>query len=328
MALGTARGSFLRGWRCLAIDGFELEMPDTPGNAAEFGYAGSGANRSAFPKARVVALCECGTHAFCAGQIGPIGGKGAGERSLAARLYPRLRGDELLTAARGFYSFTAWDADAASGAALCWRAPTQLDPMPSNFSATRFYEALLSAAEMPVRPRMPLADLEQTALLYLREAHLGMLVIDELHNVLAGAANARREFLNLLRFLGNECRIPLVGLGTADAYLAIRSDDQLENRFEPVILPRWRPDEQARSLLASFAASFPLRRPSPIATPEMTEYLLARCEGTIGELARLLAEAATVAITSGEEAINQNSLDHAAYRGPSERRRTFERALT
>jgi hypothetical protein len=125
-ALGTARGSFLRGWRLLAIDGFELDMPDTPGNAAEFGYAGSGANRSALPKARVVALCECGTHAFLAGQIGPIGGKGAGERSLAARLYPRLRPGELLTADRGFYSFKAWDTAAATGAALCWRAPTGL----------------------------------------------------------------------------------------------------------------------------------------------------------------------------------------------------------
>jgi hypothetical protein len=127
MALGTARGSFLRGWRLLAIDGFELDVPDTPGNAGEFGYAGSGANRSALPKARVVALAECGTHAFCAAEIGPIGGKGAGEKSLAARLYPRLRPDELLTADRGFYSWRAWDTAAATGAALCWRAPTQLE---------------------------------------------------------------------------------------------------------------------------------------------------------------------------------------------------------
>jgi hypothetical protein len=35
----------------LAIDGFELDVPDTPGNAGEFGYAGSGANRSALPGA-------------------------------------------------------------------------------------------------------------------------------------------------------------------------------------------------------------------------------------------------------------------------------------
>ena len=61
----------------------------------------------------------------------------------------------------------------------------------------------------------------------------------------------RREFLNLIRFLGNELRIPLVGVGTREAYLAIRSDDQLENRFEPFTLHRWEPDHEARSLLAS-----------------------------------------------------------------------------
>jgi len=122
-ALGTARGSFLRSWRLLAIDGFELDVPDTAGNAAEFGYAGSGANRSAFPKARVVAVAECGTHAFVAAEVDAYT---IGEKTLAQRLYPRLRPDELLTADRGFYSWAAWDTAAATGAALCWRAPTQL----------------------------------------------------------------------------------------------------------------------------------------------------------------------------------------------------------
>jgi hypothetical protein len=123
-ALGTARGSFLRGWRLLAIDGFEVDLPDTPANAAEFGYAGSGENRSAFPKARVVAMAECGTHAFVAAEVA---GYSTGEKTLAQRLYPRLRRDELLIADRGFYSWTAWDTAAATGAALVWRAPTQLD---------------------------------------------------------------------------------------------------------------------------------------------------------------------------------------------------------
>jgi hypothetical protein len=122
-ALGTARGSFLRRWRLLAIDGFELDVPDTEANAAEFGYAGSGDNRSAFPKARVVALAECGTHAFVAAEVDAYR---VGEKTLAARLYPRLRADELLTADRGFYSWPAWDSAAATGAALLWRAPTQL----------------------------------------------------------------------------------------------------------------------------------------------------------------------------------------------------------
>ena len=122
--MGTARGSFLRRWRLLAIDGFEIDLPDSEENAAEFGYAGSGDNRSAFPKARVVALAECGTHAFVAAEVDAYA---VGEKTLAQRLYPRLRADELLTADRGFYSWQAWDTAAATGAALLWRAPTQLE---------------------------------------------------------------------------------------------------------------------------------------------------------------------------------------------------------
>ena len=123
VVLGTARGSFLRRWRLLAIDGFEVDVPDSKANAAEFGYAGSGDNRSAVPKARVVALAECGTHAFVAAEVDAYR---VGEKTLAARLYPRLRTDELLTADRGFYSWPAWDSASATGAALLWRAPTQL----------------------------------------------------------------------------------------------------------------------------------------------------------------------------------------------------------
>ena len=46
--------------------------------------------------------------------------------ALAQRLYPRLRRNELLVADRGFYPYHAWDTAAATGAALVWRAPTQL----------------------------------------------------------------------------------------------------------------------------------------------------------------------------------------------------------
>ncbi len=154
-----------------------------------------------------------------------------------------------------------------------------------------------------------------------------ILIIDELHNVLAGAIDVRREFLNLLRFLGNELRIPIVGVGIKDAYLAIRSDDQLENRFEPILLPVWEEGDELLSLLASFAKVLPLKRPSNIANEEMARYILSRTEGTIGEITKLLTAATVVAIRSGEESINQRTLGQANYQSPSERRRTFERAL-
>ena len=206
--------------------------------------------------------------------------------------------------------------------------PVLVVQMPSDPTVGRFYTVLLAAAGAPPRAGYPrVADLEQVALRVLRMTGVRVLVIDELHNLLSGRADRRREFLSLLRFLGNELRIPLVGAGTREAYLAIRSDDQLENRFAPFPLPRWEPGPEACSLLASFAASFPLRRPSPIATAETAAYLLTRSEGTIGELAALLTEAAVAAITSGEETISQRALLMAGYAGPTERRRMFEREL-
>lgn len=46
----------------MAVDGFDVEVPDNDANAAEFGCAGAGSTRLVFPKVRVVALAECGTH--------------------------------------------------------------------------------------------------------------------------------------------------------------------------------------------------------------------------------------------------------------------------
>jgi len=206
--------------------------------------------------------------------------------------------------------------------------PVLVVQMPSDPSVSRFYTILLAATGAPLPARQSrIADLEQLALRVLRAAGVRVLVIDELHNLLSGRGDRRREFLNLIRFLGNELRIPLVGAGTREAYLAIRSDGQLENRFAPFTLPRWEAGPDACSLLASFAASFPLRRASHIATTEMTAYLLTRSEGTIGELAALLTDAAVAAIESGEEAISQRTLLLAPYAGPTERRRLFEREL-
>jgi hypothetical protein len=119
------RGAFLRHWRLMSIDGFELDVPDTPANAAAFGYPAGAREHPAFPKVRVVTIGECGSHAKVAAQIGPVGGKGASEQALARRLYPQLEEDWLLIADRGFYNWPDWQA-AAGGAALLWRVKADL----------------------------------------------------------------------------------------------------------------------------------------------------------------------------------------------------------
>ena len=154
-----------------------------------------------------------------------------------------------------------------------------------------------------------------------------MLVIDELHNLLAAPNPRQRELLNLLRYLGNELRIPLACLGTREAYLAIRTDDQLENRFEPFLLPIWEDGPEFGRLLASFETVLPLREPSGLGLPAMRAMILQRSEGTIGEVAALLAAATETALASGLEQIDANSIGTASYQPPTVRRRTFEREL-
>lgn len=199
--------------------------------------------------------------------------------------------------------------------------------MPSDPTIQRFYARLLDAIGAPFPPRARVAELETLALRILRRIGLRLLVIDEVHNLLAGSGVQQREFLNLLRFLGNELKVPLVCVGTRDAYLAIRSDDQLENRFQPMTLPVWRDDDEFAALLASFGAVLPLRRPSPFDDPGIRRYIIEKSEGTIGEIAALLRGAAAVAIETEEEAITRRALRLSEYESPTERRRQFEREL-
>lgn len=206
------------------------------------------------------------------------------------------------------------------------RIPVVTFQMPPDPSGTRFYSMLIKSTGEVVRVSRT-AELEQAALNRLRSVKAKILVIDELHNVLSGQSDVRREFLNTLRFLGNELRIPIVGVGTRDAYLAIRSDDQLENRFEPIPIPRWQEGGDLLSLLASFEAILPLHKRSGLATPEMARYIIARTEGTIGEIARFLSMAAIEAIRTGEECMNTKVFKRTEYQSPSERKRSFERQL-
>ena len=205
--------------------------------------------------------------------------------------------------------------------------PALLVQMPPAPTVARLYAAILAGLGVPgaLRPRSP--DHEGAALHLLRRVECRMLVIDELHNLLAASIPRQHELLNLLRYLGNELRIPLACLGTREAYLAIRSDDQLENRFEPFLLPPWEDGAEFGRLLASFEAVLPLREPSGLGLPAMRASILRRSEGTIGEVAALLAAAAEAALLGGLERIDADSLETTVYQPPTVRRRLFERAL-
>ena len=142
--------------------------------------------------------------------------------------------------------------------------------MPTEPTVSGFYAALLTHLGAPVAHAGPggrKQEFEQLALRVLRGVGTRVLVIHELNNMLGGTRTARGEFLDLLRWLGNELCISIVGAGTRDAWLAIRTDPQLENWFEPFVLPAWRPGPEAARLLQGFATLLPLRRPSDLRAP-------------------------------------------------------------
>jgi hypothetical protein len=58
----TTPGAFYRGMRTMALDGFVVDVPDTPSNERAFGRPGASRAPAAFPQARVLSLCETGSH--------------------------------------------------------------------------------------------------------------------------------------------------------------------------------------------------------------------------------------------------------------------------
>jgi len=90
---------------------------------------------------------------------------------------------------------------------------------------------------VPFIPRATVPEMEIQALRNLRRMEVRLLMLDEVHNILAGSAKEQRILLNTLRYLSNELQISLVCLGVSDAREAISGDVQLARRFEELTLP-------------------------------------------------------------------------------------------
>ncbi len=114
-------GAFYRGMRTMALDGFVIDVPDTPANERAFGRPGSGRAPAAFPQARVLALCETGSHVLWRSLIKPCS---CGEGTMAPYLLRSLRDDMLLLWDRNFLSYTAVAQVIGRGAHLLARVPS------------------------------------------------------------------------------------------------------------------------------------------------------------------------------------------------------------
>lgn len=182
--------------------------------------------------------------------------------------------------------------------------------MPATPDQHRFYAALLFELGAPHSMTASLSSLERLARDLLRRIAPRMLIVDEVHHLLAGGHREQRASLNLLKYLANDLKFSVVVVGTSDALLALETDAQMRSRFTPFEIPRWRECDEFRRLLSAFERVLPLRKASNLAQKAVVEFLLAASGGLTGEVSRLLNEAAELAIVDATERITMQHLEH------------------
>ena len=188
------------------------------------------------------------------------------------------------------------------------RTPVLAMEMTSRPGERRFYAELLTLLGAPQRPRADIAQMEQAALRIMGAIGVQVLVIDEVHNILAGSYREQRIVLNTLRFLSNRLQISLVCFGVNEAREAISGDVQLARRFEQFTLSRWAANDQFEALVSSIIRNTPLRRPS-VLTPKSLRRMLQITEGITASIFHMVNSLAVEAVESGRGSITDEAVE-------------------
>ena len=189
------------------------------------------------------------------------------------------------------------------------RTPVLALEMAGKLGERRLYAQLLAALGLPPSSsRASVVDLEQSALRLMRAIGVQVLVIDEVHNILAGSQREQRVVLNTLRYLSNELKLSLVCFGVAEAREAISGDVQLARRFDEFSLRRWSADAEFEALVGSILRNLPLREPSTLSARSLRR-LLQVADGLTSRAFCALNELAVEAITSGRERITDEAVE-------------------
>lgn len=173
-------------------------------------------------------------------------------------------------------------------------------------------KAVFKVTDKPDKKLFQLRDL-------LTNVGVRVVVLDEINNSLAGTVTRRQQLLNAVKELGTKVQRPIILTGTFDALAVLRDDRQMQNRFPPLVLPKWQLDDDFRQLLASFEATLPLRKASNLASDPLALLLLAMTGGLIGELSLLLKRASMQAIKSGSERLTRKLLLELRWIPPDQR---------
>ena len=187
------------------------------------------------------------------------------------------------------------------------RRPVVVAQVPSEPLERDLYRELLSSMGAPAMAGGTLAREKDVCRALLRTVGAKMIILDEVNGMLAGTYRQQRIFLNAIRFLANDLRIPLVCAGTDLARQALLTDAQLAERFEAFHLKPWKNDAAFAGLLKSLGHILPLREPSDLTGPATRARVHALTSGVTARIFRLIETAAEAAVHSGRERLDARS---------------------
>ena len=180
----------------------------------------------------------------------------------------------------------------------------------------RLYYNILEELNLPYRKTTRAEYLQQQVVAGLIDMQVRILILDEIHHILSGSPAKQREFLNLIKYLSNEAQISIVALGTNDATFALKSDRQLDTRFDKLIIPKWGYDNDFLRLLATLDKLLLLKEDSKLASPELSKKIFMMSNGIIGEVIKIIKLSSIKAIELSTERITIKVLDKINYASP------------
>ncbi|XOB65886.1 TniB family NTP-binding protein [Deferribacteres bacterium DY0037] len=191
---------------------------------------------------------------------------------------------------------------------------------PEKADVNHLLENILFAIDVPYRKTDSVSRKEKEIIYFCQNYYVKVLIIDEIHNVLSGSSSKQREFMNAIKNMSNYLQIPIVLVGTKDAFNAVNTDMQILSRFEPIWLPRWKLDGNLMGLLNAIEYTLPLKHESAITQNEqLVNKILDLSEGVLGNIVQIVKRLAVAAITNGTEKITVGTLKHIKYVKESER---------
>ena len=209
------------------------------------------------------------------------------------------------------------DLDPLGETTIC---PVVMVESPPTPDVSSFYSRVLDALMAPYKPTAAPQEKNSQIKLLFKQLSVKMLIVDEIHHLIAGSLNRQKDFRNALKSLGNETKVVIVAAGIEDAFNAFNTDPQMSSRFSPEELPLWRADNQFGSLLATLELRTPLKKPSNLKEPAMMLEMHTRSEGTLGDMCDLFKELAVDAIRSKAEQITLEQIRSLHWVPPSKRK--------